>query len=580
MTSARRGFLAFLLLAAFGAGAALLFVDRESAPELPASARAADASRAPSERLSDSPRLDEEASAPGPEAAIMSAPIPQRAEVPASAVFRTDAADVVVEVDLRYPREGRLVHVRLEQVDVTAAAAGEPRVLREADTDTWRALFTGIPPHVFVTASAVFDGVTYRTKDTASVELKPGATETLKIEISKAPHFRFQVLDADGSACASRRLSIGRFGWMHDKGVGEVDRPRRFSSTGDVESDARAFVDVSMDAKYGPNDAFCFVIESGSGPDLGRARIDVTTLMQPGVHDLAPVRLERARLVVAGSVLGPEGEAVPRASVKYTASKASRAESDEFVANRDWESDDTGQFAIYDFGEPSRYSIFADRSPYARSETLTFGERREGVVLRLGGAGSIAGSLDVPAELSDHLTLSLRRVPDGRADANSARGPSRETDSRDEAVKGSGGFKIRDLRAGRWDLSLRKQSLGELAFVPGIVVTAGKTSTDPRLADLKITTRFVRIEIEVVDALTGANLPDAFVAIRPRAEDRSQRVAFGIPRGSDRPSLWVPAIDGANVAVSHPKYRSVVIEHARESRTVRLVPEPGVTLRM
>ena len=261
---------------------------------------------------------------------------------------------------------------------------------------------------------------------------------------------------------------------------------------------------------------------------------------KPGeIMKVADVVIPRKPVLAAGRVLDAAGKPVRRANV--TLSAANRPQGGRggpqsgapVGGGAQGGGFDARLFAVYEAEATTdaegKFELRADyvgldlagttltaASRRARSNPATFTAGDTNIEIRVIGYGGIKGSIKVVSpELKGDVTVRARLSGEdpnqggGFGGFGGFGGGGRGGRSTARADAKDGGFELKDLLPGRYDISVRYDD-AEALTITGIEVTSGQTNADPRLQNVALGGQFLMAAVLVLDAdgapFAGANV--------------------------------------------------------------------------
>ncbi len=300
---------------------------------------------------------------------------------------------------------------------------------------------------------------------------------------------------------------------------------------------------------------------TSSGEQLG-ARIELALVLRPGPNELGDVILAPPPLLVAGRVESETGASVAGAELRLyfqtPGDGASWRPLWAFGTNADHE----GAFAIRGWVAPGRLAVDARHPSHRPSDRLVVerGERDARLVLLAAGAiaGRVVLSEGVPAK---RIVVGVR---DPAAPASEGVPHSARPDA-------DGSFEILAVSPGTWTVQI--DAPDTVVTFDGVLVEAGETTRDPRLAEIDLRDLVFSFVLGVFDP-EGAPVPGPrAVTIRP-VPPGGPRTTWGRDGRIEILSI-TPAVD---VTVQANGFRTRRLEGVRED--TRVVLDRGIPVRL
>ena len=380
---------------------------------------------------------------------------------------------------------------------------------------------------------------------------------TLRVELDH-PVLVFRAIDGLGQPLRETELELvqwSRSGW-------NTSRNER-----DVQTDAEGVFRVDHAAGWKEDDQHWILVSARDGA-IGAA-LDLSRPFEIGLVTMGDLVLRAAPLLCEGRVVGADGAGVAGAEVVLETS----------LDGDDWEtvdpsakSDAEGAFSLHGlvFGERLRLS---PRQEGKSGAAVECGLGQRGVELVLVATGAVAGAVlldeGVPAD-----QVHLRLVPEGAGEADE------ERDWSDQVEPGpSGEFRIDGQLPGRYALEVYLTDDFELVELPGVVVSAGETNRDARLAAIDLRRRLFVTRLRLLPPEPDPGLEG--------------NLAYGTPGGE---TLWhyfrgntaelVTTVESLDIECTIRGYRAVRLSDVRgelevpltHALRVRLVLPPSAVL--
>ncbi len=248
-------------------------------------------------------------------------------------------------------------------------------------------------------------------------------------------------------------------------------------------------------------------------------------LARRGDTDVGEVEVSSAPLVVAGRVIGSDGNPVSEAAIGLMRWERLGPGSESETWNHFQRIPNTaaedGTFEVRETLAPGSYALYVRQSGYLASDPIPFQLGSSGLLVQLQQEGLLEGHVLVdPGIPSEALCVSFvwgdRSSPD----------PGKS--SRRVWLTPGGDFRLNELWPGRGSLLVHLQDEdGAVASVADLTVPSGSIATDSRLHAIDLRSRVWKLELELVD-LAGKPVPAGHVAVRPSQTPGSwaRRVAF------------------------------------------------------
>ncbi len=378
------------------------------------------------------------------------------------------------------------------------------------------------------------------------------------------PVVRLRAVDPDGAPVAGERLGVS----VVVRGGQSFNQP--FPIPVETGDDGVFHLDLEPGWNEGMEREL-LVVQGASDDPEASARVDASRELGDGLHDLGDVVLEPPPLFVAGRVVTPAGEPVPRAELRLQA----RTESGRMWRQQwsfDQEADADGRFEIRGVrsGEEFRLGAASDGLAGAPRE---FVPGEEGLVLELQPEASLEGlvlldatlpreeiSLRLRGDVVDHLEWSERTATPGE----------------------DGTFRFGGLLPGPHSVEVVFQSHQRpFLKVDDVVVIAGETTRDARLdpVDLRGRVHAHHVVLRVPEEDTGLQ---GDVRFGPAGAEKLEE-----RRWFHETSFWVfTEHDPVDLAISARGYRPERVENAgpevelalTAGCTVLVELDPGVAL--
>lgn len=381
--------------------------------------------------------------------------------------------------------------------------------------------------------------------------------------IAPAPELTVAVLGIDGRALARTALVV------------QVMRPGRTRGHTLRTDDAGRFT-LKLENELRDQDDVVLIVRLRGEGELteyrGAAHLALGDATRPGPHELGPLRLQEETTIVAGTVVDDVGAPVPglllHASESFTDGGGpqsvswSGGQSGHLVR-----SDAQGRFELK--CGPRRPLVLrlspTGREPSGNWLVKSGGEARPGdLALRLEivRAAVVKGSIAQPLGEGERVRLMLRSVADG-----SSQGRGVET----------GPFVFESVLPGRYTLQVFEdgeydapaQEIGDL------VIAAGETCEDPRLAAIRWSDERAEYGIELVDA-AGKPLHGVLVAVVNRGHGRFVR-GLGTSKGQ---RFVARLAAGEGLRFSHPEFCTRFADRVEDGLRVALQPRPRARVRV
>ena len=275
------------------------------------------------------------------------------------------------------------------------------------------------------------------------------------------------------------------------------------------------------------------------------ATITFPALEEDGEHDAGAVPIRSFRLIVAGTVIGTDGEVVPSARIyvdRVTIPKRRSSRTQRSNIAKGW-ADDEGRFSIPGVPpSPGKLLVYA-RSRYGSgsAEPVTFNLGATDVRLVLNQHGAIRGRVTLN-EPSLPLSVDIRLT---REDGPR---PTRVEIKRDK----NGQVHADKLTPGVYGISVRVGGLRELDL-HGIRVDEGETVVPPALADLVVGQAF-RTGRVYVRYKNGSPASKVRINTRERTRPRSRDQSLNTDKQGEAVVVWRPGIP-IDVSVRIPEWR-------------------------
>ena len=293
---------------------------------------------------------------------------------------------------------------------------------------------------------------------------------------------------------------------------------------------------------------------------------DVSFDVPLGVSELATVQLAAPRLLAAGRVAGPRGEAVGGAQVRlYVQREDSRPGRVRWRMHQGAEvrSEDDGSFAIYGMPTTAALELRATHADYLPgSLPAVFGARDHELVLDAGLrlAGRVVA--DEPAMLA-HLAVAFS--PEDGATREASRGFFNR--GRRVTISADGSFDFGAMTEQRGALQVLDQRTGLMLHeVPGVAPWPADATADGRLDPLDMRGRIDPVALRFTD-LRGEPVRNVrFSIMLPGAEQSWWSTAR-----EGNAELFAPP-GGVDLLVRTDGYREASLQGVRGERDVRLAP--------
>lgn len=292
------------------------------------------------------------------------------------------------------------------------------------------------------------------------------------------------------------------------------------------------------------------------------ARLSLPSHLAPGPHDLGDVVLETVPLVASGRVLDTAGEGVEGARVHFF-----RDARHGFDREPRWVpcpgfrtiSRVDGGFEVRGWADEGTYALDVQRRNYLSADRVEFpvGARELAIVLRQGGV--IVGGLLLGEEISRRDVHITAVVPETAETVKARAGRS-------------GLFRLRGVPPGGCRVEVAAAE--EKRIFENVIVRAGETTRDPRLARIDLRGSLHRFVLEVVDsegeAVSGFN---AYYCV-PGGTPSRERLVYG----RDGRAEILTTHEVLDVTIVARGYRRRCLERVQGDE--RIVLEAGIPIRL
>ena len=381
-----------------------------------------------------------------------------------------------------------------------------------------------------------------------------GEKRTFDVRLgSDHPVARIRAVDGEGRPIANTGLHVR-----------VRVRARHISNEDDVqvETDDQGWFKVDLANDWIEGTSRVLIVTRGQKDDpQASGEVDAGRELQPGLNDLGQVVLAEAALFVRGRVVSTAGEPMAGAKLELR----TRSEERDWW-NNEWsfrqQAGEDGRFEVRGTFAGDEFQLGASKEGWA-------GSRREFVpgegalVLELSAEGAVAGSVLLDGEIPPDLLRLRLKSPGHGVD---------HWDTLNAELEPDGTFRFDGLVAGEHALTLGFEG-GELMEIPGIIVRAGETTRDPRLAGIDLRGTLFVHHLTFVTADADASLQGQISFGPPDAEELAGNRWF-----HERELDLVTEHEALDLIVSARGYRTATLKNVRGDVEVRL--EGGLRVRL
>ncbi len=494
----------------------------------------------------------------------------------------TGEPTTTVEVELL--RDGKRLRskalVRLMELLPKDDGTKAQHMLRASPVTAGFVVFKDVPLGLEMAAIVEWDDGRFHSDLSTPPRTAANSNLRLRVDLAPTPRLTLRIVDQEGKPRPGLPINAILFG--ADAVTSNLD-PNSDARVVYAEEKLRADGDARIRIAYpipeiARPEYFLTLYERIEGIDQGVVKLRVTPSVTPGEHDLGDVALALTEPFASGTVRFADGEPAAKASIEVCVDAWATA--NDPSPTREWtlHAADDGTFQISALDVPRNFRLFASHDEAPPSPIVECKGPALSLDLRLGASGSIVGSLALPKELADGATLYVHQPwkPDSMDSLALQRGMAGS--GRHLDLHEPGPFFVPGLKPGAYDVKLGVKGAGTVATVQNVEVHADEVTRDPRLQELGSGVVLRPITLKVVDAATLAPV-GAWVWVC--ADERNSDIELtreSAPVKTDF-TLWVGAA-GVTVTIQSYEYRTVVLNDVRESRTVKLVREAGVSLRV
>jgi hypothetical protein len=389
-----------------------------------------------------------------------------------------------------------------------------------------------------------------------------GGTTTLTLVIGgDHPVVRLRLLDGEGAPLARRTVSAQ---------LQEDEHSLEFQLESDDQG--RVLVDLRATADPIAERTLALSLPALDGAPGGRAMLRLPDGLAAGLNDLGDLAFDAERPLVAGRVVGADGEPVAGIEIHVVSLQS-------YDGERTWieelpvagNSGVDGTFVVHG-ADPGTLLRVTAQIEGQRSAPVDCAAGSLDLVLELVRTGWIAGRVRLDDGVDPGLlSVRVRAAVEGQVDDYRQNWRTQ--------VHADGSFRLSDLSAGAWSLEFG-DSAGRVpvALIEGIDVPPGEASGDPRLAEVDLRGRMALVRVTLQP---------------PRASDvvlgsLVYRPAGSPPGGEDQSTAYLHernvtlcvAGRAADLTVLANGFRPVELSGVRGEVTVELVRGPAVRLRL